>query len=165
MKRTLSLTALACTMAIGLAAQAPTPSAGGAQSSASADAKTKVTVTGCLEKSTPSPTGTAGSTASTEAADTTKFVLKNVMADASATGATPGAAGTTGSAKATASSYRLDADDAKLTAHVGHKVEIVGTVDPMSESATAGAATSASASGPKLKVDSVRMISATCTPQ
>ena len=28
----------------------------------------------------------------------------------------------------TATSYRLDADDAKLTPHVGHKVEITGTV-------------------------------------
>ena len=172
MKRTFSLTALACAMTVGLAAQAPSPSAGGAQSGSSSDAK-KVTVTGCIEKASAStaasPTGTTGSTGAMAGADTTKFVLKNVTADASSTGATAGAAGTSGS-MSTASSYRLDGEDAKLTHHVGHKVEITGTDDTMSstagESSTAGAASSsASSSGPKLKVDSVKMVSATCTPQ
>jgi hypothetical protein len=58
----------------------------------------------------------------------------------------------------------LDADAAKLTPHVGHKVEITGTVDEMSSSATPpSGATASSAAGPKLKVDSVKMIAATCS--
>jgi len=80
-----------------------------------------------------------------------------------------------------ASSYRLDADDSKLSPHVGHKVEVTGTLDKSMSSSTApsgststgstasgAAGTSASASGssstsPKLKVDSVRMIASSCS--
>jgi hypothetical protein len=65
--------------------------------------------------------------------------------------------------------YRLDADDSKLTPHVGHKVEITGTLDSASSSAAstspAGSSSTASAaSGPKLKVDNVKMIATSCTP-
>jgi hypothetical protein len=57
-----------------------------------------------------------------------------------------------------ASSYRLSAEDSKLSPHVGHKVEISGTVEQPSASASGAAA------APTLKVDNVRMIAATCTP-
>ena len=67
----------------------------------------------------------------------------------------------------------LDADDSKLSAHVGHKVEITGTLDKSSSStAPAGSTSSASSPAgsassssmaPKLKVDSVRMIAASCS--
>jgi hypothetical protein len=164
MKRTMALTALACAMTMSLGAQTPppaggsqTPPTGGAQSAPSSDAKSKVTVTGCLEKATASPTGTTG--AAGASADTAKFVLNDVTAGAPPAGGTAGAAGTSGSARPTASSYRIDGDDSKLTPHVGHKVEIMGTVD----AASAGTG-SASAGGPKLKVDSVKMVAATCTP-
>ena len=172
MKRTFSLTALACAMTVGLAAQAPSPSAGGAQSGSSSDAK-KVTVTGCIEKASASTAaspdrnnrlnGLDGRGGYNEVRPEERD--RRCVID----GATAGAAGTSGS-MSTASSYRLDADDAKLTPHVGHKVEITGTVETMSstasESSTAGAASSSSSSsGPKLKVDSVKMVSATCTPQ
>jgi hypothetical protein len=161
-------TALACAMTIGLAAQAPpagstqTPPTTGAQSAQSSDAKHKVTVTGCLEKASASSTGaTAGASAS---ADTAKFVLNKVTADSSSASGTAGAAGTSGSAHPTASSYRIDGDDSKLTPHVGHKVAITGSVDSASASgSTGGASASASAAGPKLKVDSVKMIAASCT--
>jgi len=57
-----------------------------------------------------------------------------------------------------ASSYRLDAVDSKLSPHVGHKVEISGTLQPP----TAAAASSATAA-PTLKVDNVKMLAASCT--
>jgi len=63
---------------------------------------------------------------------------------------------------ATAPRYRLDdAEQAKIAPHVGHKVEVTGTIDPTSPSATAGA-TSTAAPAPKLKVDSVKMLASTC---
>jgi hypothetical protein len=56
--------------------------------------------------------------------------------------------------------YRLDGDASKLTPHVGHKVEITGTLD---KSSSAPSASSASASEPQLKVESVKMIAASCS--
>ena len=142
---------LACATAVTLSAQTPPAPAEQSQPSSGMQKKDSVTVTGCLERSkdSASPTGTTGA-GSTEMKDTTKFTLNNVT-PASATGT----AGTSGSAS-TASSYRIDGDDAKLTPHVGHKVEITGTVDSRSAGAGAGS--------PKLKVDSVKMVAASCTP-
>jgi hypothetical protein len=157
MKRTRSgiFAAFACAFAVSVAAQTPPPQeqqpprptgTSGAQSN-------KITVTGCLERSkdTSAPTGTSGSAAS----DTSKFVLNNITPSAAA----PGTAGTSGSTMSKASSYRLDGEDSKLTPHIGHKVEITGTVD---NSASATGASMSAAS--KLKVDSVKMVAATCTP-
>jgi hypothetical protein len=56
--------------------------------------------------------------------------------------------------------YRLDADASKLTAHVGHKVEITGTLD---KSSSASSSPSSSASEPQLKVETVKMIAASCS--
>jgi hypothetical protein len=151
--------ALACATAVTLSAQTPPPSEtqtppAGAKQGRSMD-ENRVTVTGCVEraKSDTAPTGTAGAAS---ASDNTKFVLNNVTSSPSS----PGTAGTSGSARPTASSYRLDADDAKLTEHVGHKVSITGTVEK--QASATGATRSASA--PKLKVESVTHISPTCTP-
>jgi len=62
--------------------------------------------------------------------------------------------------------YRLDSDDSKLTPHVGHKVTIMGTVEPASSStssSSSSASSSASASNaPKLKVDTVTMVASSC---
>jgi hypothetical protein len=75
------------------------------------------------------------------------------------------------------SQYRLDADDSKLSPHVGHKVEVTGTVEDhqMSGSTSTGGTTPPSTGGtstggssmsatnaPRLKVDTVRMVSSTC---
>jgi hypothetical protein len=62
-----------------------------------------------------------------------------------------GTSGASADAKAPAASYRLDADDSKLSGHVGHKVEIVGS-----------ASASSSGETPRLKVDTVKMIAANC---
>jgi len=146
------LASIFCGTVAVAAAQDPSTAQSGAASGKS------MTVSGCIQKAEPSAgaTGTAGSTA---ASDTTKFVLKNVSSAAAGAAGTAGTAGTAGSAAgAMVSEYRLDADDAKLSPHVGHKVEITGTVDKSSS----GAASTAATASPKLKVDSVKMVSATC---
>jgi hypothetical protein len=109
-----------------------------------------ITVEGCIQRSasataTSGATGTAGS-----AASETGFMLMSAAKPA-------GTSGSSASSAPIASSYRLDAADSKLSPHVGHKVEISGTLDSASSGASAAAA-------PKLKVDNVKMIAATCTP-
>jgi hypothetical protein len=136
-------------------ASAPTPQR--PEASAAAGRET-VTIQGCVQKgaasasSTPGAVGTAG--AST-------YTLSNA--------ARPPASGNSAAAGASAAiapSYRLDADDSKLSGHVGHKVEVTGTVEDRAGSAGAGGSPNATASAPgmapRLKVDSVKMIAATC---
>lgn len=139
--------AIACAAAVSLSAQTPTTPPAADQTQPSYGAADKITVTGCVERAKPSdaPTGTSGA-----ATDTTKFVLNNVAASATA----PETAGTSGSKAEIASSYRLDAEDSKLSPHLGHKIEVTGIVEEKAMGATAA----------KLKVDSVKMIAATCTP-
>jgi hypothetical protein len=86
-----------------------------------------------------------------------KFLLTNA---AVSTSGTAGTAGTTPPSTAVSSEYRLDADDAKLTPHVGHKVEITGTPEQPSSTTQPPAASAANA--PKLKVDNVKMVASTC---
>lgn len=153
-------TALACAITMTLAAQ--TPPAGGAQAPGAMQ-DDKVTVTGCLERAqaATATTGTTGGAAS--AAADVKFVLKEAMAIPGAGEARP--TGTTGGKMA--SSYNLSGDEAKLTPHVGHKIEITGTMhkamgtgaartDPEAPRPTGAMA------APMLKVESVKMISADC---
>jgi len=126
-------------------------------SSASQSSATKtITVTGCIENAPQSPTGTSGTSRTGTSQTETKFVLTKAMS--SATGST----GTTGTASSSsnASEYRLDAADTTLTPHVGHKVEITGTVEPASRMSTQPAGSS---SQPTLKVDQVKMVSTTCS--
>jgi len=132
-------------LAVGLVAQAPQ----------STPAK-NITVSGCIQRATESPTGTSGTTGATRGTSETKFLLTSA---AMPTGTTSTAE--TPPSTAVASEYRLDADDAKLTPHVGHKVEISGVIqEPTSTTPTQPAASAANA--PKLKVDTVRMVASTC---
>src|SRR4051812_12242467 len=126
-----------------------------AQSSRSGNGK-DVKITGCVERLTASDTATG--TSGTAGTAPITFVLSNASMTPS------GTTGTTGSSTPIASKYRLDTDDAKVSPHVGHKVEITGTVDEQASTTatTPPATTSTSAAEPKVKVDSVRMISSTC---
>lgn len=137
------LVAIVCAVTVGLVAQAP----GGTPPQASK----QVTFSGCIEKA---PSTSAAAPAA--GAESTTFILTN----ASPAGA--GAVGTAGAAKP-AARYRLDVEDAKISPHVGHKVEITGTVEdqPSSASPPSGAAASG-AGGPKIKVESIKMVAATC---
>jgi hypothetical protein len=147
---------LASSMVVAaLSAQTPPPPSADQPTARAKAADDKVTVTGCLERAketaSATATGTAGSAAAS--ASTNKFVLNNVTSSPSATG-------TAGASATTASSYRLDGDDSKLTPHVGHKVEITGTV--AKEASATGATMGASA--PRLKVEDVKMLDKACTP-
>jgi hypothetical protein len=127
--------------AAGADTQAPDPQ-GAAKSASKADS---IVVEGCIQR------GAAGSAATgttgTSGASPSAFMLTSAMKPAGATASTP-----------IASSYRLDAVDSKLSPHVGHKVEISGTLQPP----TSSSASSATAS-PTLKVDNVKMLAASCT--
>jgi hypothetical protein len=61
--------------------------------------------------------------------------------------------------------YQLDGEEKTISPHLNHQVEITGTVQggaaPGAGAAAAGAG--AGAAGPTLKVDSVKMVSATCS--
>jgi len=110
----------------------------------------KITITGCVERADQMSSAGASSLGTT--VDSLSFVLVDMPAS--------GAAGTSGvkGSSSTDKGYRLDADAAKLNPHVGHKVEISGYVDE--PAATNGAANSVN--GPKVKVESIKMIAETC---
>jgi len=144
--------------AASIAAQtSSTTTAGTKRSSAAAN---RVTVTGCLERADQiSQTGTLGTTV-----DSLDFVLiKTAATDAKGTTGTAGATTTAGSSRnATLAGrlYRLDAKTATLNPHVGHKVELTGTIvepgasrpdpnDPMPGS-------------PNMRVDNLKMLAPTC---
>jgi hypothetical protein len=162
MKKVCSVTFVACALAVGLAAQepptAPRPAGGASQAPAqpaqpSQSAANKITIAGCVQNApAASATAPAGGAAAQASA---KFVL------GSAKIAGAGAVGTAGSA-ATATRYQLEGDEKTITPHLNHQVEITGTVSPASGAGAAGAAGSAAAP-PTLKVDSVKMVSATCS--
>ena len=155
--KTFGLALFIAVVGTGLALQAQTPST---PSNAN-----KVTVTGCVQRaSTQTPTGTSGTSGAS--IPDTKFILANATAG-TATAGTSGTTNPPSSAMATAPRYRLDdAAESKITPHVGHKVEITGTLDEQSHAAgstgTAGAASSGAAA-PKLNVDSIRMIASSCS--
>ena len=92
----------------------------------------------------------------TEAWGAYAFKLTNASAKASEPGGAAGTAGAAAAPASTASEYKLDASESKLSAHVGHKVEITGTVEAAKPTASASDA-------PNLKVDSVKMIAASCS--
>jgi hypothetical protein len=106
----------------------------------SSQAQTPITVTGCIQKAEPAAATTAPAAGEQKAG----FVLANARP-----GKADEAVGTSGSASST--KYPLDADAAQLDPHVGHKVEITGTFQPN----TTGAP-------PTMKVQSVKMVSASC---
>ena len=141
---------IACTVGV-LAQEPPSPQ--------STTPKT-ITVSGCVQRAQASPTGTTGSTSSASSANEAKFILTNANAGSGSTAGTSGTASRAGMSAAT--EYRLDASDAKLSPHVGHKVEITGTLDSASASSQPPTATASGSIAPKLKVDDVKMVAATC---
>jgi hypothetical protein len=139
MWKTGTLVAIALAATATVAAQQPPPAQ---QPPASAPSSSdKIVVTGCIQRGIQSPVGTTG--AAGAAADASKFILTKASPASDAT--------------ATPKTYRLDAEDSQLTAHVNHKVEITGTLDAAAKPAAGDAATPA-----KLKVASVKMVAASC---
>jgi hypothetical protein len=140
---------LALVAAAALAMQTSSTQVEPQRATAAAD---RVTVTGCVERADqmqqPSTTGTT--------VDSLSFVLvkaKDTNNEPPTATGTTGATRTAGATESDPRLYRLDAAVEKLNPHVGHKVEITGTVS----GATADVGTPA-----KLKVEEVKMISSTC---
>jgi len=135
------------------------PSTAAPKASMSSSKADVIVVQGCIQPSvtavsaTPDAVGTAGSVSTA-----TAFILTSVAAPT-------GTSGSSASSSPVASTYQLDVEDSKLIPHVGHKVEISGTLKD-AEKSSGAAATSAPGAmlSPTLKVDNVKMIAATCTP-
>jgi hypothetical protein len=150
--------------AVGLSAQSGAASS--SQTPSTARPEETVTVVGCVQKAEPGasavdapsrPESGTTSTVGGGADDKPKFVLTNVMPKGAATD-TQRPTGTAGSSSASSRKFPLDAAEGKLTPHVGHQVEITGTF------ATAIATATVGVSGvPTLKVESLRMIAASCS--
>ena len=127
-----------------------------AQETSSAQTRTSspnaISVTGCVQKADPSSASTTTGAESSAADTSPKFVLANVMRS----GEPAGTSGAAGAARANSGpKYPLAGDASKLTPHVGHQVEITGSFESSSSApGTSGA--------PRLKIDSLRMISEAC---
>jgi hypothetical protein len=170
MKRALMGTFLAATFAVGLSAQSTQPPQSAPPPTQpprstppsqppmqdSKDAAGTVTVTGCLK---------AG-----DGADS--FILSDLKWSGKDKAA--GAVGTSGSGApagvASATTLKVIPGSAKLSEHVGHTVEITGTVGAKAPSASPSAPADpassrpAASAGPSLDAKSVKMVSASCTP-
>jgi hypothetical protein len=166
MKRMLAGSFLAATFAVGLGAQTTPPqttppSQPPMQESRDTSASKNITVTGCLK---------AGDSADS-------FMLSDLKWNKDTKGT--GAVGTSGTgtppaAIASATSLKvIPSGSTKLSEHVGHTVEVTGTIAdkdkadrPSAAPADPAAARpSTSSAAPSLEVRSVKMVSATCTPQ
>lgn len=174
MKRVLTGSFLAAAFAVGLSAQTtppqttppqttpPTGSSQPMQESRDRGDSKNVTVTGCLK---------AGDSADSFTLSDLKFGGSKGSGAVGTSGAT--GAGAPPAALASASTLTIKpSGSTKLSEHVGHQVEITGSVsDKSSTSATSTTPTdpaarpSASASGPTIEARSVRMVSATCSGQ
>ena len=153
MRTVLSAIFVASSLAVGLSAQGQPPATQGQQPAdrqeqaaprepqPSTVQLTKVTIAGCIQNAPPAAPA-AGAAPTSPAAS--KFDLANAKM------ATSGPVGTTGTA-APAVRYRLDGDEKTITPHLNQQVEITGTVSPAVGTAA-----------PMLKVDSVKMVAATC---
>ena len=167
MSKVLTVAAFATFLSAALSAQAPqaqTPSPSQAPApstpptAARSSAANSVVVQGCIQPSvnavsaTPDAVGTSGSVSTA-----TAFILTSAERPT----------GTSGSSASTAapiaSTYQLAVEDSKLIPHVGHKVEITGTV-VSGEKSSAATSAGGLAPSPTLKVENVKMIAETCKP-
>ena len=166
-----SCSAIVAAATISLMAQAPAQ-----QSTTTASTDQKVTVTGCLKAAPVSTdtstatgtTGTAGTTAApnpTDAANA-RYVLTDAAASLSTESATQsapaGATSATTTSKESAQTYRLIANPTALAPHVGKKLELTGTIVDAASAASASTDQAASGSGPILRVESGKIVGASC---
>jgi hypothetical protein len=155
MKNVLVAVVVATSFVVSIAAQGPPPAPQAQQPAAqgerpapqgerpAATQLSKVTMSGCIQS--PPPASPVAGAPSTLAAS--KFELANAKTVSGAP------VGTTGTA-ATATRYRLEGEEKTIAPHLNHQVEITGTVSP--------AAPTGATAVPTLKVESLKMIAATC---
>ncbi|HZR22903.1 MAG TPA: hypothetical protein VFA59_04890 [Vicinamibacterales bacterium] len=150
----LSCTAAACLMSAGLLAQTQTPPPKTAPEQVPSSNTNRVTVSGCVERADQLQSASATTTV-----DSLSFVLIKPTVEKPI--ATSGSSEITADPKSPTSDrmYRLDAPVEQLNLHVGHKVEVTGTI---ADNATAPAGAGSTTNAPRLKVESVKMVDATC---
>jgi hypothetical protein len=159
----LMIAAAFCSAAITAAAQ----TAGGAP--AKTGAPEKVRLTGCIERADQLMGN--GSTTGTSV-DSMDLVLMKARpaSEGQTANADAKATGTSGGSTGVGKMYRLSADTVKANPHVGHQVEISGSIQTAGPGVAPGAPAApaadksnpSAADAPMLKVDSLRMISETC---
>jgi len=153
-----SIAAMALVTGAAVAA-AQEPTSGSAASTQHSD-KNMITVSGCLQE-----VGGAGSSTSASK----QFVLTNAtMSSSSASpsaSTTPSTPPSTSSAAATGTTYQLDGSSSELRPHVNHQVQITGRLDNKGSGSpsSSSSSSSTSTSGPKINVESVRMVASTCS--
>lgn len=189
-----------CTAVVGLATAALMAQTSAPQQSSAQSSDRRVTITGCLKAApgggeaagaaaagTTGTTGTAGTTGATGTAGAAEAGAANyVLTDASVKPAEAAAAPTTPAETTAAPSattpdagsgqtYRLIANPAALTPHVGKKLELTGTLENENGSSGAAAGSSATtgttgtttagseAKGPALRVESGKVVAASCS--
>jgi hypothetical protein len=166
MKRQIGLaTATAAFLAASLAAQTPPPTSAQSPQSRPNASPDSVTVTGCVQ----APSTSSATSSPAGAAATPSYILADATIGSdrpTSTGTSGTAATAPGSSSSMKPSYTLDGSDSDLKKHVGHKVEVTGTIDSASAgnrpTSTTGTAAQAS-NAPRLKVASIKMIAADCS--
>jgi hypothetical protein len=148
-------TAAAALCSAVLAAQAPSSTSRAAGSTAGE----RVTLTGCIERADQvTPAGT-----NAETADSQSFVLMKADAAGASASERPAAVGTSGGI---GPMYRLVGKTSDLNTHVGQRVEVTGTRDVSDEAnakaQAANATNPSAANAPRLRVESVKVVAATC---
>jgi hypothetical protein len=130
--------------------------------SAAAETNTTAGTTGTSPTATTGTTGATGAAAATDAAEP-QFVLADATTSPAKAdpGSAPAAPETTTAPGTSASdqhsqTYRLVANPSALSPHVGKKLELTGTLVDQA------ASTAATASGPALKVESGKVLAASC---
>jgi hypothetical protein len=159
------------------APQTPAPQSAAPQTGSSSTER-RITVTGCLKAAPPSSatapgaagatgtTGTAGAagatgTAGSAAAGEIKFLLTEAAqapAEATAGGAAAAPPPAAPSASSSSQTYRLVANEAALSPHVGKKLELTGTLDP-----SAPKPSGSTSDAPALRVESGKVLANTCS--
>jgi hypothetical protein len=197
MKRHVWSTTLAIAVAavVGTAAQTTSTADPRASSLSQSQSIDTITVTGCLQNGAGPSAGATGSSSAAEARGG-GYMLANASPTASggASGTAATSAGSTSSGTTSSNagaSYMLEGNDSDLQKHVGHRVEITGTLDSRANggasstgstssgtsgttsatgsgtgtgsSTSAGSAMASNGGAQPLRVSAVRMIASDCS--
>ncbi len=140
------------------APQPPTTAPEPAAAPAKSDEARHITVAGCLQPAPSAPIATSGSAAAAPSAATDKAEkpsdeAKLMLTNAVSSPADPAASASGSTAPVT---YRLIANEASLTPHIGKKLELSGTIEASSPTASAS-------DGPMLRVESGKVLTESCT--
>ena len=179
---------VAAALTVGLGSLRPAPIAAAPQTGSGTRPDQRVVITGCVERADQVRASTVGTTV-----DSMDFVLieakrageqaKGAAASSSSdNGAAANPTGTAGADRTAGSdagtddargsgglgrTYRLEGDVEQLNRHVGHQVEITGSVEPTPAPVAAVAQSPnpdqvTPANSPRLKVEAIRQLAVTC---